>query len=94
MIMEAAMGRQPLTEGFIFLLLWASSILTQVIKGSMTLIMGSMTLIKGSMTPLCRLPGDIVVHRRNFSFYFPVAFSIIISIVCSLIFWLTGRGEK
>ena len=35
--------------------------------------------------PLGRLPGDIVVKRGNFSFYFPLATSIILSILLTLI---------
>jgi Protein of unknown function (DUF2905) len=45
----------------------------------------------GSMTePIPgRLPGDIYIRRGNFSFYFPITTSIIISIVLSLIIhWL------
>lgn len=38
--------------------------------------------------PLGRLPGDIVVNRDNFRFYFPLTTMIIISILLSLIFWL------
>jgi hypothetical protein len=37
---------------------------------------------------LFRLPGDIVVERDNFRFYFPITSMIIISVVISLIFWL------
>jgi hypothetical protein len=35
--------------------------------------------------PLGRLPGDIVVKREHFSFYFPIATSIILSIILTLI---------
>ena len=35
--------------------------------------------------PFGRLPGDIMVRRGNFSFYFPLATSIILSIVLTLI---------
>lgn len=37
---------------------------------------------------LFRLPGDIVIERDNFRFYFPITSMIIISGVISLIFWL------
>jgi hypothetical protein len=37
------------------------------------------------------LPGDIVVTRGNFTFYFPVVTSIILSIVLSALLWLAGR---
>ena len=35
-----------------------------------------------------RLPGDIVIERENFRFYFPITTMILISLVLSLIFWL------
>jgi hypothetical protein len=38
-----------------------------------------------------RLPGDIRVERGNFRFYFPLATSIVVSIVLSLVLWLVGR---
>ncbi len=38
-----------------------------------------------------RLPGDIVVEREKFRFYFPIATSILLSIVLTLVFWLLGR---
>ncbi len=34
-----------------------------------------------------RLPGDLVVRRGNFSFYFPITTSVIISLVLSALFW-------
>ena len=40
---------------------------------------------------LGRLPGDIVIERENFRFYFPVTTSILISIVLSLLVWLFRR---
>ena len=40
---------------------------------------------------LGRLPGDIAVKKENFSFYFPITTSILISIVLSLIFYLFSK---
>jgi hypothetical protein len=40
---------------------------------------------------LGRLPGDIVVQHQNFTFYFPVATGLLISLVLTLILWFTGR---
>lgn len=37
---------------------------------------------------LFRLPGDIVIERENFRFYFPIVSMIIISLVISLLLWL------
>jgi hypothetical protein len=41
--------------------------------------------------PFGRLPGDIYVRRGAFSFYFPLATSIILSIILTLIFALFKR---
>jgi hypothetical protein len=41
-----------------------------------------------SQLPLGRLPGDIVVDRPGFRFYFPVTTMIICSIVISAVLWL------
>lgn len=40
---------------------------------------------------LGRLPGDIVVQRGNFSFYFPIVTCLIVSVVLSFILWLLNR---
>jgi hypothetical protein len=41
--------------------------------------------------PLFRLPGDIVVDRPGFKFFFPITSMILISVVVSLISWLLRR---
>ena len=38
-----------------------------------------------------RLPGDFVIKREHFTFYFPLASGIIISIIVSLILYLIGK---
>jgi len=40
---------------------------------------------------LFRLPGDIVIERENFRFYFPITSAIIISLFISLVMWLLRR---
>lgn len=40
---------------------------------------------------LGKLPGDIFIKKENFSFYFPLTTSIIISLILSLILWLFRR---
>ncbi len=37
---------------------------------------------------LGRLPGDIVIRREGFTFYFPLTTSVIVSLVVSLLIWL------
>lgn len=41
--------------------------------------------------PFGRLPGDIVVDRGNFRFYFPLMTMIVVSILLSLILWLLKK---
>jgi Protein of unknown function (DUF2905) len=38
-----------------------------------------------------RLPGDIMVERGNFRFYFPLASSLVVSVFLTLLFWLLRR---
>lgn len=40
---------------------------------------------------LGRLPGDIIIRRENFTFYFPLATGLLLSVILSLLFWLLGR---
>lgn len=40
---------------------------------------------------LGRLPGDIAIEKENFKFYFPLATSILVSVILSLIFWLIRK---
>ncbi|MEX2163090.1 MAG: DUF2905 domain-containing protein [Sulfuricaulis sp.] len=37
---------------------------------------------------LGRLPGDIVIEREGFRFYFPITTMVVVSLVVSAIFWL------
>jgi len=41
--------------------------------------------------PIGRLPGDIAVRRDNFSFYFPITTSIVLSIILTLLLALFRR---
>jgi hypothetical protein len=40
---------------------------------------------------LGRLPGDIVIERENFRLYIPLATSLLVSVVLSLLLWLLNR---
>lgn len=61
------------------------------------ILLGLVLIVVGLLWPflqkagLGRLPGDIVVERDNFRFYFPIATSILISLVLSLLIWLFSR---
>ncbi len=42
-------------------------------------------------TSIGRLPGDVVVERGNFTFYFPIVTSILISLILTGVLWLFRR---
>jgi len=44
--------------------------------------------------PLGRLPGDILYRGKHTTFYFPLATSIVVSVVLSLILYLLGRIRR
>jgi hypothetical protein len=63
--------------------------------GVLLVIVGGLLVLSGSLgdkaPPLGRLPGDIHVQRGNWSFYFPLTTSILVSVVLSLILAFLSR---
>jgi len=59
------------------------------------LILGSigltLVLLGRTNLPIGRLPGDIVYRGKNTTFYFPLATSILLSVVLSVIFYVIGK---
>jgi len=62
-----------------------------IFLGIIFLLAGGVILLLGKIPGLGRLPGDIIIERKSFTFYFPLTTCIVISFVLSLIFWLIGR---
>lgn len=63
--------------------------------GLLLLVIGGIILVLSkSGVPLGRLPGDIAYRGKNVSFYFPLASSIVLSILISLIFYLLSRFRR
>ncbi len=60
-------------------------------------ILGVLIILLGLLWPwlqktgLGRLPGDIVIERENFRFYFPFTSSIVVSLLITLLIWLFRR---
>ena len=60
--------------------------------GAVLLVVGgAVALVERFLPGLGRLPGDIVLRRGNFTFYFPIATCILLSLGLSLLFWLLQR---
>ena len=55
------------------------------------LVLAAVGLLITLGLPIGRLPGDITIRRGNFSFYFPLATSIIASIILTILFMFLGR---
>ena len=62
-----------------------------IVLGLIIAGIGVLLTFAGRIPWLGRLPGDIYVKRENFTFYFPLATSIIISVLLSLILWLLRK---
>lgn len=55
------------------------------------LVLAGLAFMFAARLGLGRLPGDIVVRRGNFTFFFPLMTSILLSIVLSAILWFIRR---
>ena len=62
-----------------------------VVFGLLIALVGVVLMLVGRVPWLGRLPGDIHIQRGNWTFYFPLATSLLLSVVLSLILWLLGR---
>ena len=66
-----------------------------VLLGGTIVIVGlALVLLGRTNLPLGRLPGDIIYRGKNMTFYFPLATSILISVVLSLLLYLIGQFRK
>ncbi len=59
--------------------------------GGILVVIGLVLLFSPKLPFPGKLPGDIFIKRDNFTFFFPLTTSIIISIVLSLILYLIGK---
>ena len=56
-----------------------------ILTGGILIVLGALMLLFGKIPGIGKLPGDIVIKKENFSFYFPLTTCILLSIVLSLI---------
>jgi membrane protein implicated in regulation of membrane protease activity len=62
-----------------------------LVFGVLLVLAGLALVLVGRVPWLGRLPGDIHIERGSWTFYFPLATSLVLSAVLSLILWIIGR---
>ena len=62
-----------------------------IVTGLIMIVAGLAFLFADKIPFLGRLPGDIYIKRERFTFYFPIATSIIISIILTILFSIFRR---
>ncbi|MGP0017348.1 MAG: DUF2905 domain-containing protein [Candidatus Sulfotelmatobacter sp.] len=68
---------------------------TLIIVGFVLVVAGVvLTTVGRAHLPLGRLPGDIVYRGKNTTFYFPLATSVLLSVVLSIVLYVVGRWRK
>ena len=61
-----------------------------IVIGIISIIVGILFLFNIKI-PFGKLPGDITIKKENFTFAFPLATSIIVSIILSFIMWIISK---
>ncbi|CBE69453.1 conserved protein of unknown function [Candidatus Methylomirabilis oxygeniifera] len=64
---------------------------TLIVFGLVVAAIGGLLLLIGKIPFVGKLPGDIYIQRKNFSFYFPLTTSILLSILLTILFSLFRR---
>jgi len=62
-----------------------------VVFGLLIAFVGLALMLVGRVPWLGRLPGDIHIQRGGWTFYFPLATSLLLSLVLTMILWILGR---
>ncbi|PYQ42628.1 MAG: DUF2905 domain-containing protein [Acidobacteria bacterium] len=66
-----------------------------VVLGGILLVAGVVLVLLGRTNlAIGRLPGDILYRGKNTTFYFPLATSIVLSVLLSLILYVIGRWRR
>jgi len=62
-----------------------------IIIGFILVIVGFLLVFHKQIPIIGRLPGDILIQKKNFSFYFPITTSLVISIILSILIYLMNK---
>ncbi len=80
----AYLGIEPMELGKLLIFLGVAL----VVVGVVVMLLGRMNL------PLGRLPGDFLYRGKNTTVYFPLATSVVVSVVLSVLLWVVGRWRR
>ncbi len=59
--------------------------------GLLLVVIGFVCIVVNKLPFIGKLPGDMAIERKNYSFYFPVTTCIIVSIILSFILWFFNK---
>jgi len=62
-----------------------------ILIGAVVIVIGIILLFGDKIPFLGKLPGDILIKRKNFTFYFPIVTSILLSILLSILIYLLRK---
>jgi hypothetical protein len=66
-----------------------------ILLGGALIVGGIVLLVVGRLhLPLGRLPGDIIYRGKNTTFYFPLATSILLSVLLTLVLYVIGKWRR
>jgi hypothetical protein len=64
---------------------------TLIYLGLILVVLGVIIALAGKLPWLGHLPGDIYIQRERFTFYFPLATCILISVIITLVLYFLRR---
>lgn len=64
---------------------------TLILFGALLIVIGLFLTLLHKIPFLGKLPGDIYINKKNFTFYFPLATSLLVSLLVSFILWLWSK---
>ena len=65
-----------------------------VLIGSAVIILGLLMIFFDRIPLIGKIPGDIVIRKKNYTFYFPLGTMILLSVGLSLIFYIISYFKK
>ncbi len=64
---------------------------TFILIGIVLVVIGSILIFVDKIPYLGKLPGDIYIKKKNFTFYFPITTSILVSVILSILLFIFSK---